>query len=47
MLVQFYRSKPAYTRSVMAMAGMKFKDEAELRELGKNLTLLAVKPEKE
>ena len=42
-----YRSKPAYTRSVMAMAGMKFKDEAELRELGKNLTLLAVKPEKE
>ena len=47
MLVQFYRSKPAYTRSVMAMAGMKFKDEAELRELGKNLTLLAVKPEEE
>lgn len=47
MLVQFYRSKPAYTRSVMAMAGMKFKDEAELRELGNNLTLLAVKPEKE
>ena len=46
MLVQFYRSKPAYTRSVMAMAGMKFKDETELRELGKNLTLLAVKPEK-
>jgi len=47
MLVQFYRSKPAYTRSVMAMAGMKFKDEDELRILGKNLTLLAVKPEKE
>lgn len=47
MLVQFYRNKPAYTRSVMAMAGMKFKDENELRELGKNLMLLAVKPEKE
>jgi deazaflavin-dependent oxidoreductase (nitroreductase family) len=47
MLVQFYRSKPTYTRSVMAMAGMKFKDETELRELGKNLTLFAVKPEKE
>lgn len=47
MLVQFYRSKPAYTRSVMAMAGMKFKDENDLRELGKKLTLLAVKPEKE
>ncbi len=47
MLAQFYRSKPAYTRSVMAMAGIKFKDEDELRELGKNLTLLAVRPESE
>ena len=47
MLVQFYRSKPAYTRSVLAMVGLKFKDEDELRELGKNLTLLAVRPEKE
>ncbi len=47
MLVQFYRAKPAYTRSVMAMAGMKFKDEEELRLLGRNLTLLAIKPEKE
>jgi deazaflavin-dependent oxidoreductase (nitroreductase family) len=47
MLVQFYRRKPAYTRSVMAMVGMKFKDEDELRILGQNLTLLAVKPEKE
>lgn len=47
MLVHFYRSKPAYTRSVMAMAGMKFKDEDELRSMGRNLTLLAVTPEKE
>lgn len=47
MLIQFYRQKPVYTRSVMAMAGMKFTGEDELRELGKNLTLLAVKPEKE
>jgi hypothetical protein len=47
MLVQFYRSKPAYTRSVMAMVGIKFKDEDELRILAKNLTLLAIKPEKE
>jgi len=46
MLVQFFRRKPAYTRSVMAMVGMKFKDEDELRKIGKNLTLLAVKPEK-
>ena len=45
MLVQFFRRKPAYTRSVMAMVGMKFKDEEELRTLGKNLTLLAVKPQ--
>jgi len=47
LLVQFYQQKPAYTRSVMAMAGMKFRDEDELRELGKNLMLLAIKPEKE
>ncbi|MCX6059437.1 MAG: nitroreductase family deazaflavin-dependent oxidoreductase [Chloroflexi bacterium] len=47
MLVQFYRSKPAYTRSVMALAGIKFKDEDELRSMGRNLTLLAVTPEKE
>ena len=47
MLVQFFRRKPAYTRSVMAMVGMKFKDEDELRTLGSTLTLLAVHPEKE
>ena len=47
MLVRFYRQIPAYTRSVMAMAGMKFKDEDELRVIGKDLTLLAVKPERE
>ena len=46
MLVQFFRRKPAYTRSVMAMVGMKFKDEEELHTLGKNLTLLAVQPRK-
>ena len=46
MLVQFYRHKPAYTRSVMAMAGIKFKDEDDLRVIGKDLTLLAVTPEK-
>ena len=47
LLVRFYHEKPAYTRSVMAMAGMKFSNEEELRELGKNLTLLAVRPEPE
>jgi deazaflavin-dependent oxidoreductase (nitroreductase family) len=47
LLVQFFRAKPAYTRSVMAMAGLKFKNEEELLVIGKDLTLLAVKPEKE
>jgi hypothetical protein len=47
LLVQFFRSKPAYTRSVMAMAGIKFKDENDLRMIGKDLTLLSVKPERE
>lgn len=47
MLVRFYHAKPAYTRSVMAMAGMSFKNETDLRELGKNLTLLAVKPDRD
>jgi deazaflavin-dependent oxidoreductase (nitroreductase family) len=45
MLVRFYRRKPAYTRSVMAMIGMKFTGEDELRILAQKLTLLAVKPE--
>ena len=47
MLVQFYRRKPAYTRSVMAMVGMKFKSEDDLRALSNKLTLLAIKPEKD
>lgn len=45
-LVQFYRRKPAYTRSVMAMVGMKFEGEDELRKIAGKLSLLAVKPEK-
>lgn len=44
MMVRFYRAKPAYTRSVMAMVGMKFEGEEELRVLGSKLTLLAVSP---
>lgn len=44
LLVQFFHRKPSYTRSVMAMVSVKFKDEDELREIGKKLTLLAVKP---
>ena len=46
MMVQFFRKKPAYTRSVMAMVGMKFEGEEELRVLGSKLTLLAVTPVK-
>lgn len=44
-LVKFFRRKPAYTRTVLAMVGMTFKDEDELRALGSQLTLLAVKPQ--
>ncbi len=44
LMVDFYRRKPAYTRAVMKAVGMTFKDESELRELGKALLLLAVKP---
>jgi deazaflavin-dependent oxidoreductase (nitroreductase family) len=47
MLVKFYREKPAYTRSVMAMVGVKFNGEEDLRALAPKLMLLAVKPEKE
>ena len=46
LMVKFFRKKPAYTRSVMAMVGMKFEGEEELRVLGSKLTLLAVKPVK-
>ncbi|MBI3161112.1 MAG: nitroreductase family deazaflavin-dependent oxidoreductase [Chloroflexi bacterium] len=46
MLVQFYRRKPAYTRSVMAMVGMKFTSENGLRNIAGKLTLLSVRPEK-
>jgi deazaflavin-dependent oxidoreductase (nitroreductase family) len=45
MLVKFYREKPAYTRSVMMMVGMKFNGEDELREIAKRLKLLAIHPE--
>ena len=45
LLVRFYRAKPAYTRSVMAMVGMKFEGEGELRTIGSKLMLLAVHPE--
>ena len=45
MIVQFFRRKPAYTRTVMAMVGMKFEGEDELRALGSKLTLIAVQPE--
>ena len=41
-LVRFYREKPAYTRSVMAMVGIKFNGEEDLRALAPKLMLLAV-----
>jgi deazaflavin-dependent oxidoreductase (nitroreductase family) len=45
LMVKFYRAKPAYTRSVMAMVGMKFEGEEELRKIASQLILFAVKPE--
>ncbi|MBM3178847.1 MAG: nitroreductase family deazaflavin-dependent oxidoreductase [Chloroflexi bacterium] len=45
MLVKFYREKPVYTRSVMAMVGMKFNGEEDLRAMASKLLLLAVHPE--
>ena len=45
LMVKFYRAKPAYTRSVMAMVGMKFEGEEELRNLASQLKLFSVKPE--
>ena len=45
LMVKFYRAKPAYTRSVMAMVGMKFEGEDELRKIASQLKLFAVKPE--
>lgn len=44
--VRFFRAKPAYTRSVMAVAGIKFDGEEELRAFASHLTLFAVHPEK-
>ncbi|MFN8414070.1 MAG: nitroreductase family deazaflavin-dependent oxidoreductase [Anaerolineales bacterium] len=42
--VNFYRKKPVYTRSVMAMVGMNFNSEAELRTIASKLILLAIHP---
>ena len=47
MLVKFYREKPAYTRSVMAMVGIKFNGEEDLRTIAPELMLLAIHPEKD
>lgn len=43
--VDFYRRRPAYTRSVAAMVGLKFKDEAELRQMARQWMLVAIKPQ--
>jgi deazaflavin-dependent oxidoreductase (nitroreductase family) len=45
LMVKFFREKPAYTRSVMAMVGMKFNGEDELRAIASKFMLLAVHPE--
>ena len=45
MLVAFYRSAPKYARAVMSLGGLKVKDETELRQMARNLMLLAIKPQ--
>ncbi|MEW6401422.1 MAG: nitroreductase family deazaflavin-dependent oxidoreductase [Chloroflexota bacterium] len=47
MLVKFFHAKPAYTRSVMAMVGLKFSGEEDLRAIAPKLMLLAVHPDPE
>ena len=46
LMVRFYRAKPAYTRSVMAMVGMTFTGEDDLRAIASKLAIFAVHPEK-
>lgn len=43
-IVAFVRRRPVYARSVMAMVGLKFKDEDELRSMARQWILLAVQP---
>jgi len=45
LLVAFYHSAPQYARAVMALGGLKVKDEVELRQLSRGLMLLAIKPQ--
>ncbi len=44
-LVMLVRKVPKYARAVMAMAGLKYSNEAELRALAHNMLMLAVKPQ--
>lgn len=45
LLLALYRRSPGYTRAVLFMVGIKVKDEADLRQMGGKIMLLAVKPE--
>jgi deazaflavin-dependent oxidoreductase (nitroreductase family) len=44
-LILLVRKVPKYARAVMAMAGLKYQNEAELRALARNMVMLAVKPQ--
>ena len=44
-MVDFYRSRPAYTKAVTAMIGLKFKDEDELEQMSRGMILMEVRPE--
>ena len=44
-MVDFYRSRPAYTKAVTAVIGLKFKDETELKQMSRGMMLMEVEPE--
>jgi deazaflavin-dependent oxidoreductase (nitroreductase family) len=43
-LILLVRRVPKYARAVMKMAGMTYQNEAELRQIGRNMLMLAVQP---
>jgi len=44
-LVALVHRVPEYARAVMTMAGLKYKNEAELRLLARDMVMLAIKPQ--
>ncbi len=44
-MIALMRRAPRYAKAVMALGGLKYKDEAELRALSRKMLLLAIKPQ--